>query len=154
MTIDRDLTVGQFPRRPRILAGHADRVPPLFFKPGVLKDEDPIAFAGKCLQAGDPLPVEGGLLPDHIGQQMIELLLIGLGHDRGQGVAVLVGMLAEQTGEILAQGLGTRPLGKVHAQWGQKLGQLGKGCARGLGQPLLLVVLDDHSCTLSQIYRL
>ena len=38
------------------------------------------------------------LIPDHIGQQMIELLLVGFGHDLSQGVTVLVGMLTEQAG--------------------------------------------------------
>jgi hypothetical protein len=32
-----------------------------------------------------------------------------------------VGMLTEQAGEILAQGLHTWPLGKMHAQRSQKL---------------------------------
>jgi hypothetical protein len=73
---------------------------PLLLKPRILKDEHAIPFAGQRPHPGDPLPVEGGLIPDHVRQQMIELLLIGLGHDLRQGVAVFVGMLAEQAGEI------------------------------------------------------
>jgi hypothetical protein len=35
MAIDRDLAVGQFARRPGILAGHPDRVPPALLKVSV-----------------------------------------------------------------------------------------------------------------------
>jgi hypothetical protein len=129
-------------------------VPPLLLKAGIVKDEYPIPFAGYRQHPGDPLVIEGGLIPDHGGQQMMELLLSGLGHDLRQGVTVFVGMLAEQAGQLLAQSLGTRPLGKMYAQRGQKLGQFRQRCARRLRQPLLLLVADDHSCKLSQIYRL
>src|SRR5215472_6861604 len=116
MTIDRDLAVGHFARRPAILAGHPDRVSPLLLKPRIIKDEHPIAFARQRLHLGDPLPVERALIPHHVGQQVVELLLVGLGYHLGQGVAVLVGMLTEKAGEILPQGLRTRPFGKMHAQ--------------------------------------
>src|SRR6516164_567166 len=154
MTIDRDLAVGHFARRPAILAGHADRVPPLLLKAGVIKDEHPIAFAGQGLQAGDALAVEGVFIPDHVGQQMIELLLVGFGHDLSQGLAVLVGMLTEQAGEILPQGLRTRPLGKMHAQRGQKLGQFWQRCSRCLRQSRWFLDTGAHSHRLSQIYGL
>src|SRR6516164_1333284 len=109
MAIDRDLAVSHLARRPSILARYPDRVTPALLKPRIIKDEHPIPVARQGLQAGDPLAVEGVLVPDHIGQQMIELLLVGFGHDLSQGVAVLVRMLTEQAGEILPQGLRTRP---------------------------------------------
>ena len=128
MTIDRDLAVGQFARRPAILSGHADRVSPLLLKPRIIKDEHAIAFAGQRLHPDDPLPVEGGLIPDHIGQQVVELLLVGFGHHLCQGVTVFVGMLTEQAADILPQGLCARSLGKMHPQRRQKLGQLRQSC--------------------------
>ena len=45
VAIDRHLTIGQFPGRPGVLAGDADRVRPFLFKAGVIKDEGPIPFA-------------------------------------------------------------------------------------------------------------
>src|SRR5215469_2525017 len=75
MTIDRDLAVGHFARRSSILARHPDRVAPLLLKPGIIKDEQAIAFAGQALHAGDALAVERGFIPDHVGQQVVELLL-------------------------------------------------------------------------------
>src|SRR6516165_7257519 len=96
MAIDHDLAVSHLARRPSILARYPDRVTPALLKPRIIKDEHPIPVARQGLQAGDPLAVEGVLVPDHIGQQMIELLLVGFGHDLSQGVAVLVGMLTEK----------------------------------------------------------
>src|SRR5215471_161624 len=80
MTIDRDLAVGHFARRPGILARHPDRVAPALLKSRIIKDEHAVPFAGQALHAGDALAVEGVLIPDHVGHQMIELLLVGLGH--------------------------------------------------------------------------
>ncbi len=154
LTIARDLTGGQFARRPGLLPPHADRGPPLLLNPRILTDEHPIPCAGKRLPLGDSLAGEGGLIPDQVGQQMIELLPSGLGHDLRQGVAVFVGVLTAPAGAILAQGLGPRPLGKMPPQWRQKLGQLRQRGTRGLRQPLLLRVLGDHSRRVSQIYGL
>src|ERR1700751_1552494 len=151
MAIDRDLAVGHFARRPAILAGHPHRVAPALLKAGIIKDEHPIAFAGQGLQAGDPLPVEGVLIPDHLGQQMIELLLVGLGNHRGQSVTVFVGLLTKKAGEILTQGLRTRPLGKMHAQRRQKLRQLWQRRSRCLWQSLSFLGTEAHSPRLSQI---
>ncbi len=130
MTIDRDLAVGHFARRSGILARHPDRVAPALLKPGIIKNEHAIAFPGQRLHPGDPLPIERGLIPDHVGQQVVELLLVGLRHNLSQGVTVFVGMLTEQAGKILTQGFGTRPLGKMHPQRRQKLGQLRQSGAR------------------------
>ena len=154
MAIDRDLAVSHLARRPSILARYPDRVTPALLKPRIIKDEHPIPVARQGLQAGDPLAVEGVLVPDHIGQQMIELLLVGFGHDLSQGVAVLVGMLTEQAGEILPQGLRTRPLGKMHAQRGQKLCQFWQRRSRCLRQSRLFLGTEAHSPRLSQIYGL
>ena len=74
MTIERHLTVGQFAHRPRILARDAHRVPSLFLKARIIKDQHPVPFAGQGLHLGDPLAVEGRLIPDHVGQQVLELL--------------------------------------------------------------------------------
>jgi predicted MFS family arabinose efflux permease len=68
-------------------------VPPLLLKPRIIKDEYAIAFARQRLHAGNPLPVKRVLIPDHVGQQVVELLLVGLGHHLGQGVAVFVGLI-------------------------------------------------------------
>ena len=152
MTIDRHLTVGDFPHRPRILPGHPDRVAALFLKACIIKDQHPIPGAGQGQHLGDPLPVEGLLIPDHVGQQVLQLLLAGLWHDLRQGVTVFVGMLTEQPGHILAQGLRARPLSKLHPQRGQELCQLRQRGPRGLGHPLLLRLrLSWCSCPESSI---
>jgi hypothetical protein len=129
-------------------------VPSLLLKAGIIQDEHAIPFAGQRLHPGGPLVIEGSLIPDHVGQQMIELLLIGLGHELRQGVAVLIGMLAEQAGEVLAQGLDAWSLGKMYPQRSQKLGQLWQRCPRGLRQSLWFLVAEDHSRRLSQIFGL
>jgi hypothetical protein len=67
MTIDRDLAVSHLARRAGILARHPDRVTPLLLKPGIIKDEHAIAFAGQALHAGDALAIERGLIPHHVG---------------------------------------------------------------------------------------
>jgi hypothetical protein len=98
MTIDRDLTVSHLARRPGILVGHADRVTPLLLKPRIIQDEHAIPCAGQGLHLDDSLPVEGGLIPDHVGQQVVELLLIGLGIPSGRLLPLLFGMYTRLSG--------------------------------------------------------
>ena len=121
MTIDRHLTVGHLARRAGILARDADRLPALLLKARIIHDQHPIPFTGQPLHLRDPLAVERYVIPHHVGQQMMKLLLIGLRHHRCQGVTVLERRLTEQAGDILAQGLGAWALGKLHPQRGQKL---------------------------------
>ena len=154
VTIHRDLAVRHFARRPGILAGHPDRVLSPLFEPRIIKDEGPIPFAGERLHLGDPLPIEAGLIPDHVGQQVLQLLFIGVGDDGGQGVTVLVWVLTEQTGQVLAQGLGAEGLGKVDPQRGQKLRQLWQRIARGLREPLECLRVFLHPLSLAQIFWL
>src|SRR5262249_56623127 len=85
MTIAGHLTVGQFARRPTILPRHPDRVSPLLLKASIIKNEPAVPFTWNPLHPSDPLPVEAGLIPDHVGQPMRELVLLGLGHDLRQG---------------------------------------------------------------------
>ena len=151
MTIHRDLTVGHLARRPRILPRDPHRVAAPLFEAGIIEDEHPIAFAAQRLHLGDPLPIEVRLIPDHVGHQVLQLLLIGVGDDVGQGVTVLVRMLTEQPGHILTQGLGAGRLGKMDPQRRQKLRQLGQGCPRGVGEPLEWLRLLLHAPSVAQI---
>src|SRR5437868_3179503 len=149
MTIDADLTIGQFSGRPGILARDAHRVLPLLFKTGVIKDEGTITFALDLQHPGHPLPIERAFIPDHLGQQMVELLLIGLRHNLGQRVAILVRVLAEQPGDILPQRFSTRPLRKMHPQGGEEIRQFRQRRTRRLWQTILILVSDDHVVSLS-----
>jgi hypothetical protein len=44
-----------------------------------IKDEHAIAFARQRLRAGDPLPVKGGLIPDHVGQHVSHTAVFATG---------------------------------------------------------------------------
>jgi hypothetical protein len=59
-----------------------------------------------------------------------------------------------QAGEILTQGLGTRPLAKMHVPRGQKLRQLWQRRSRCLRQARSFPGTEAHSPKLSQIDRL
>ncbi len=133
VAIDGDLAVGRLAQRPGILAGDADGAAALLGEAGVVADQDAVALGGQCGQALDPLTVEVLLVPGHGRQQALEPLLGGAGDDPGEGVAVLVGMLGEQAGEVASQG--PRPLAapEVDAEGGKEFGQLGQRDAGGVG---------------------
>ena len=94
---------------------------------GVVEDQDAVALGGQREHPLDALAVEVVLVPGHGGQQPLEALLGGAGDDLGDGVAVLVGVLGEQPGEVAFEGL--RPLAplEVDAEGGEELGQFGSG---------------------------
>jgi len=82
---------------------------PCLAKPLSVEDEDSIAFAGKLPQGCGPLVVEVVLVEGDAGQQVVQSLLAGAGHDLGHGVAVLVVCSVQQTSQVAFQGL--PPLG-------------------------------------------
>jgi hypothetical protein len=55
----------------------------------------PLPRVGQGQHLGNPLPVERLLIPPHVGQQVLQLLLAGLRHHLRQGVTVLIWMLTE-----------------------------------------------------------
>jgi hypothetical protein len=90
------------------------------------------------------LAVEVVLVPGHGGEQPLEALLGGAGDDLGDGVAVLVGVLGQEAGEVAFQGL--RPLAplEVDAGGGEELGQVGQRCAGGVRDSGGLHPLSTH----------
>jgi hypothetical protein len=107
------------------LPGDADGALPLLGEAGVVEDQDPIALRGQFEQAPDPLAVEVVLVPVDAGQESLEALLGGARDDLGEGVAVLVGVLGEQTGEVAFEGLGSLTPPEVDAEGSEELGELG-----------------------------
>ena len=70
----------------------------------VVEDQDAIPFGGELPQDLDALAVEVILVPVDAGQESLESLLGGAGDDLGEGIAVLVGVLGEQSAEVAFQG--------------------------------------------------
>ncbi|CAG0929903.1 hypothetical protein TFLX_01475 [Thermoflexales bacterium] len=66
----------------------------------VINDQHTIAFRGLHTHDLHPPLIQGGLVPDHLGQQTLQLLLIRARHDVGQRVAILGGMLGQQPGQV------------------------------------------------------
>src|SRR5208337_4058885 len=62
----------------------------------------------------------------------LETLLGGPRYDLGDGVAVLVGVLGEQPGEVALQCLGSLAPVEVDTEGGEELGQLGQWSTRGV----------------------
>ena len=82
------------------------------------------------------------------GQEALESLLGGAGDDLGDGVAVLVGVLGEQPGEVAFQGLGSLAPLEVDAEGGEELGQFGQRSAGdvwdSLGSHALSTILTNQ----------
>ena len=79
-----------------------------------------------------------------LGEQALEALLGGAGDDLGDGVAVLVGVLGEQAGEVAFEAAGALAAGEVDAERFQELGQFRqrlRGCLQdshdGVPPPIL-----------------
>jgi hypothetical protein len=99
---------------------------------GVVEDQDAIALGGQAEHVLDALPVEVVLVPVDGRQKALEALLGGPRYDLGDGVAVLVGVLGEQPGEVAFQCLGSLAPVEVDTEGGEELGQLGQWSARGV----------------------
>ena len=101
----------------------ADGALALLGEAGVVEDQDGVALGGQGEHPPDPLAVEVVFVPDHLGEQALEALLGGAGDDLGDGVAVLVGLLGQQAGEVAFQGGGALAAGEVDVERFQELGQ-------------------------------
>ena len=99
---------------------------------GVVDDQDAIALGGQAGHVLDALPVEVVLVPVDGRQKALEALLGGPRYDLGDRVAVLVGVLGEQPGEVAFQCLGSLAPVEVDTEGGEELGQLGQWSARGV----------------------
>lgn len=117
--IDRDLAIRHFAQRARILAFDAHRMLALFGKAGVVKNQHAVAFGRQVLHHLDALAIQVRFVPDtssrtrdstgtlredvssrHLGQQALQALLIRVGHDRGERLAILGGMFQQQARHI------------------------------------------------------
>ena len=121
MAIHRHLAVRDFAQRARILARHPHRLLALLGKARIIQHQCSIAFGVQLQHHADPLAVQSGFVPDHLGQQSLQLLLTGLRHDLRQRVAVLVRMFREQTGQITFQGFLTLAAFELDLERFQKL---------------------------------
>ena len=138
VTIDRHLTIADFPQRPRILARHADRGRAFFHEARVINNQHPIAFTRQLQHRRYALPIERLLVPDQIGEQLLQVLLRRAGHDLGHGVAVLVRMLSEQSGQITFEAGQTRSQSELEPEGSEKGRQLRQGVTRCLRQSFKL----------------
>src|SRR5271166_519220 len=132
VAVDRDLAVADLTQGTGVLACDADGAATLLGKAGVVEDQDAIALGGQAEHALDALPVEVVLVPVDGRQKALEALLGGPRDDLGDGVAVLVGVLGEQPGEVALQCLGSLAPVEVDTEGGEELGQLGQWSARGV----------------------
>ena len=98
MTVDGDLTVEGLAQGAGVLAGDADRAATLIGEAGDIEDQEAIALGGQTEQGLDPLAVQVQLVAIDEGEKPLEALLAGAWDDLGEGVAILVGILGEQTG--------------------------------------------------------
>ena len=132
VAVDRDLAVANLTQGTGVLACDADGAATLLGEAGVVEDQDAIALAGQAEHVLDALPVEVVLVPVDGRQKALEALLGGPRYDLGDGVAVLVGVLGEQPGEVAFQCLGSLAPVEVDTEGGEELGQLGQWSARGV----------------------
>ena len=118
------------PRVPEYWRATPDGAAALLGEAGVVEDQDAVPLGGQAEQGLDPLAVEVLLVPVDGGQEPLESLLGGAGDDLGEGVAVLVGVLGEQPGEVAFQGLAALAPLEMDAEGFEELGQFGQ---RGAG---------------------
>jgi len=130
VAVDRDLTVAGLAQGAGVLAGDAHGALALLGEAGIVEDQDAVALAGQPEHVLDALTVEVILVPVDRRQEALEALLGGAGDDMSESVAVLVGMLGEQSGEVAFEGLGSLAPLEVDAEGGEELGQFGQ---RGAG---------------------
>ena len=121
MAGDGDLAVAGFAQRARVLALHPGRRAALLGKAGIVEDQDAVPLGGQRQQVREARPVERLLVPGQRGQEMLQPLLGGAGDDGGQRVAVLVGVLGEESRAVAFQRPGTGALPKVQREAGQIL---------------------------------
>ena len=99
---------------------------------GVVEDQDARrprwAVRAVCGRAG----VEVVFVEGDAGQQVVQALLGGAGDDLGDGIAVLVGVLGQQPGEVAFQGLPPLGAAEVDMEGGEELVQLRQWSARGV----------------------
>jgi hypothetical protein len=138
VAVDGDLAVADLAQGARVLAGDADGSLALLGEAGVVDDQDAVALGGQPEQARDARAVEVVLVPGHGGEQALEALLGGAGDDLGEGVAVLVRVLGEQSGEVAFEGLRALAAREVDAEGGEELGQFGQRGAGGVRDPVRL----------------
>jgi hypothetical protein len=104
----------------------------LFGKAGVVEEQGPIAFALEPQHDLDTLAVEGGLVPDQIAHDVVELLGVGVRDDLGHRFAVLVRVLGEQSRDVSLEDMKTVVLPESYAERLKELGQLWQRFARCL----------------------
>ena len=116
---------------------------------GVVEDQDGVALGGQGEHPPDPLAVEVVFVPDHLGEQALEALLGGAGDDLGDGVAILVGLLGQEAGEVAFQSGGALAAGEVNVERFQELGQFRQRFRRCLqdshdGVPPSILCRNSH----------
>ena len=110
---DRDLTIGDLPQRPAILARHADRVSPLFGKARAVENQQAFAFGHHRPQA---TPDCVGI-PRRIGDEVLERLVgSGLGHPRQHRFHRLARAVAEQPLHVPSQRKHLRAVAEAHLE--------------------------------------
>lgn len=101
---------------------------------GIVDDQHGVSLGPHGEPLADARVIERRLVPDQLAHQVVELLLVDPGQDLGHGVAVLVRDLGQEPRTVALQEPGARGLGEVHAQGGEKLGELGERPLRRAGQ--------------------
>ena len=71
----------------------------MFAEAGIVEDRNGIAFRGEVAQVLGA-PRTGGSIPLHGGEQLLQVLLAGSGHDGGGRIAALARMIGQQAGQV------------------------------------------------------
>ena len=135
MAVDRDLTVAGLAQRAGVLAGDADGAAALLGKAGIVEDQDGVALGGEGEQALDASAIEVVLVPVDGRQEALEALFGGARDDLGQSVAILVGVLGQQPGEVAFEALGSLAAVEVDTKGSEELREPGQWSARCVWDP-------------------
>jgi hypothetical protein len=130
VTVDSDLAVAGLAQGARVLAFDANRGLALLGEASVVEDQDGIPLCGQLHQGTDAMVVEVVLVEGDASQQVVQTLLVGAGDDLGDGVAILVLVLSQQSRQVAFQGLPPLGAAEVNVERPQELVQFRQRCRR------------------------
>jgi hypothetical protein len=141
---DRELTVAHVAQGPRVLAGHPHRRLARLGKAGIIQHQHPIPQGGLGAQLLHPLAIEVLLVPQPVGEELLQPLLTGAWDRLGDGVAVLVGPRGEQPRPLSLQRFRALRASEAHLESARKLLQFRQLRRTRMDvHGILLVVAED-----------
>ena len=138
MTVTWQLPV--LPRVPEYCRATPTEQTALLGEAGVVEDQHAVPFAGELEHRLDALAVEVLLVPVDAGHEPLESLLGGAGDDLGEGIAVLVGVLGEQSGEVAFQGLAALAPPEMDAERFRNSASSGSGSRGACGMRMVFFI--------------